>query len=61
LFHVELGVGSLSLRRVVIVVAALNLVGDLIVGLGIAAMNAGAAREVWRAAREEHRQTSSSC
>ena len=28
---------------------------DLIVGLGIAAMNAGAAREVWRAAREEHR------
>ncbi len=34
---------------------------DLIAGLGIAAMNAGAAREVWRAAREEHRQTSSSC
>jgi Co/Zn/Cd efflux system component len=28
---------------------------DLIVGLGIAAMNAGAAREVWKAAREEHR------
>lgn len=28
---------------------------DLIVGLGIAAMNAGAAREVWIAAREEHR------
>lgn len=28
---------------------------DLIVGLGIAAMNASAAREVWRAAREEHR------
>ena len=28
---------------------------DLIVGLGIAAMNAGAAREVWRAAHEEHR------
>jgi Co/Zn/Cd efflux system component len=28
---------------------------DLIVGLGIAGMNAGAAREVWRAAREEHR------
>jgi Co/Zn/Cd efflux system component len=28
---------------------------DLIVGLGIAAMNAGAAREVWTAAREEHR------
>src|SRR5882757_11128124 len=28
---------------------------DLVVGLGIAAMNADAAREVWRAAREEHR------
>lgn len=28
---------------------------DLIVGLGIAAMNADAAQEVWRAAREEHR------
>jgi Co/Zn/Cd efflux system component len=28
---------------------------DLIVGLGIAAMNADAARDVWRAAREEHR------
>ncbi len=28
---------------------------DVIVGLGIAAMNAGASREVWRAAREEHR------
>jgi DNA-binding XRE family transcriptional regulator len=27
---------------------------DLIVGLGIAAMNAGAAREVWSAAREEY-------
>jgi hypothetical protein len=27
---------------------------DLIVGLGIAAMNAGAAKEVWEAAREEH-------
>ena len=27
---------------------------DLIVGLGIAAMNADAAREVWTAAREEH-------
>ena len=26
---------------------------DLIVGLGIAAMNAGAAREVWTAARDE--------
>ena len=28
---------------------------DLIVGLGIAAMNADAAREVWQAARDEHR------
>jgi Co/Zn/Cd efflux system component len=28
---------------------------DLIVGLGIAAMNLDAAREVWEAAREEHR------
>lgn len=27
---------------------------DLIVGLGIAAMNAGAAKEVWETAREEH-------
>ena len=32
---------------------------DLIVGLGIAAMNADAAREVWKAAREEHRQAHS--
>ena len=31
---------------------------DLIVGLGIAAMNADAAREVWNAAREEHRAAS---
>lgn len=29
---------------------------DLIVGLGIAALNAGAAREVYEAAREEHAQ-----
>ena len=28
---------------------------DFIVGLGIAAMNADAAREVWEAARDEHR------
>jgi Co/Zn/Cd efflux system component len=28
---------------------------DLIVGVGIAAMNSDAAREVWKAAREEHR------
>ena len=32
---------------------------DLIVGLGIAAMNADAAREVWNAAREEHRMANS--
>jgi Co/Zn/Cd efflux system component len=32
---------------------------DLIVGLGIAAMNADAARAVWRAAREEHRAADS--
>jgi Co/Zn/Cd efflux system component len=31
---------------------------DLIVGLGIAAMNADAAHEVWNAAREEHRTAS---
>jgi Co/Zn/Cd efflux system component len=30
---------------------------DLMVGLGIALMNADAAREVWRAAREERRST----
>jgi Co/Zn/Cd efflux system component len=32
---------------------------DLIVGLGIAAMNADATREVWNAAREEHRVANS--
>jgi Co/Zn/Cd efflux system component len=32
---------------------------DLIVGLGIAAMNADAAREVWSAARAEHRAANS--
>ena len=32
---------------------------DLIVGLVIAAMNADAAREVWSAAREEHREAQS--
>jgi Co/Zn/Cd efflux system component len=32
---------------------------DLVVGLGIAAMNADAAREVWHAAREEHRAADS--
>jgi Co/Zn/Cd efflux system component len=38
------------------IVTAYTLSGwpDLIVGLGIAAMNADAAREVWSAAREEH-------
>ncbi|TGS51946.1 cation transporter, partial [bacterium M00.F.Ca.ET.179.01.1.1] len=29
---------------------------DLIVGLGIAAMNVDAAHEVWTAARQEHRE-----
>lgn len=29
---------------------------DLITGVGIAALNAGAAREVWEAARSEHRE-----
>ena len=33
---------------------------DLIVGLGITVMNADAAREVWQAAREEHRVASAS-
>lgn len=39
------------------VVTAFTLSGwpDLVVGLGIAAMNANAAREVWSAAHEEHR------
>ena len=32
---------------------------DLVVGLGIAVMNADAAREVWEAAREEHRAVES--
>jgi Co/Zn/Cd efflux system component len=31
---------------------------DLITGVGIAALNAGAAREVWEAARGEHREAS---
>jgi Co/Zn/Cd efflux system component len=31
---------------------------DLVVGLGIALMNADAAREVWQAARQEHRAAS---
>jgi len=43
------------------VVTAYTLSGwpDLIVGLGIAAMNVDAAREVWSAAREEHRMANS--
>jgi Co/Zn/Cd efflux system component len=32
---------------------------DLIVGLGIVAMNADAAREIWKAARDEHRTADS--
>jgi Co/Zn/Cd efflux system component len=32
---------------------------DLVVGLGLAAMNADAARDVWKAAREEHRAADS--
>jgi Co/Zn/Cd efflux system component len=31
---------------------------DLVTGIGIAALNAGAAREVWEAARSEHREAS---
>jgi len=31
---------------------------DLVTGIGIAALNAGAAREVWEAARNEHREAS---
>jgi Co/Zn/Cd efflux system component len=31
---------------------------DLITGVGIAGLNAGAAREVWEAARSEHREAS---
>ena len=40
------------------IVTAYTLSGwpDLIVGLGILTLNADAAREVWSAAREEHRQ-----
>ncbi len=38
--------------------ATLSAWPDLIVGLAIAAMNADAAREVWEAAREEHKEAS---
>lgn len=34
--------------------ATLSGIPDLVVGLGIGALNIGAAREVWEAAREEH-------
>lgn len=50
-----------ALANVAIVVAGLltaytlSVWPDLIVGIGIAAMNLDAAREVWEAAREEHR------
>jgi Co/Zn/Cd efflux system component len=50
-----------ALANVAIIVAGLVTVytrsgwPDLIIGLGIALMNADAAREVWSAAREEHR------
>lgn len=51
-----------ALANVAIIVAGLVTAGiwrsawpDLIVGLGIALMNADAAREIWEAAREEHR------
>lgn len=40
--------------------ATLSAWPDLIVGLGIAALNADAAREVWEAAREEHRSAATS-
>lgn len=38
--------------------ATLSAWPDLIVGLAIAAMNADAAREVWEAARDEHKEAS---
>lgn len=50
-----------ALANVAIVVAGLltaytlSIWPDLIVGIGIAAMNLDVAREVWQAAREEHR------
>jgi Co/Zn/Cd efflux system component len=40
----------------VITVYTLSIWPDMIVGLGIAAMNATAAKEVWEAARREHRE-----
>lgn len=50
-----------ALANIAIIAAALVTVfypsawPDLVVGLGIMAMNADAAREVWQAARDEHR------
>lgn len=50
-----------ALANVAMIVAALvtalypSAWPDLVVGLGIMALNADAAREVWRAARDEHR------
>lgn len=50
-----------TLANVAMIVAALvtalypSAWPDLVVGLGIMALNADAAREVWRAARDEHR------
>lgn len=40
----------------ILTAATFSLWPDLIVGLGIAAINADAAREVWTAARDEHRE-----
>ncbi len=54
-----------TVANVAIIVAAfvtantLSAWPDLIVGLGIAAMNADAAREVWSVAREEQRTVNS--
>jgi Co/Zn/Cd efflux system component len=41
----------------IITVVTLSAWPDLIVGAGIALLNADAAREVWQAAREEHRDS----
>jgi Co/Zn/Cd efflux system component len=52
-----------AFANVAIIIAALVTIfhasawPDLIVGLGIMALNADAAREVWQAARNEHRST----
>src|SRR6266853_821082 len=50
------GLGALAINAAGFVTAYTHSAwADLFVGLGIAAMNVDAAREVWRAAREEHR------